>query len=661
MPSCPAKSPVSSAILALLIAFAIALPLAAADPAAKLPSSLIAEVSIKSPSKLLQAIDGYVAAATKKTRSQLPPGFLVMLSQLYLPLPMDTWNADAPAQILVLPATDTRDVAFVGVFGIKDFAHFVDSLQEYEWVLGESQKVDGYEEVRPVLLPNGKALTLANLGNGRAAVAENMEQINAVLDGGKWLPTHPSDADLAVRSDLKGDNRQFVQSIVKQLDEVGGKMETKMAVSGFSPEAYAGFGRLMREWVALAGKEIDKIHEAAFDLYVNPKQIAMNSGASFGPGSLMGEIASYTANHPATDTSLGERFPAGPLSVAVNCGANQIIPDAHRRISEFNAECVRKIFPELADEAAALNRRYFELNPGHVAVANYLKEGRQYNITLMQSNDPERAMPVLVESAGIIDKMLSEAVTDPRLKVQLVGQPQTDGNKQWWEFQAVFADAARWEEVVNGILKEGDETAVIPLRINANFRAFLAPVPGALALAVGELSNAEFRQHLEELQNKPAESLLEFPTVKPLLEALSPRQISVGVIDAAKAYQLFAAGIVQDMATVFGNEHSAPFRAVLEQMARESTADGNGLGFSLGSQDGRLTGRLVAPAAAVNTIIREHETFEGLRRNALRQMLEDQESQGVDALPPESLDEQGPEEDTNPMEVEEEADDSDAA
>ncbi len=656
-------SRIASYPLALILLITLALPIAAADSAAavKPPADLVAEISIKSPMNLLQALDAYVAAATKKTTSQLPPGFLIMLSQLYLPLPLDTWNTEEPAQILILPATSGEDMAFVGVFGIKDFTVFVDSLQEYDWVLGGAQDNAGFTAVRPALLPNGKALTFADLGQGRAAVAENLEQIKAALAGGKGLPTHPGDADITVRSDLEGNNRQFVQSIVRQLDNVFGKMSKDLSLNGFNLETIAGSVALMKDLAALAGREIGKIREAAFDLYVTPKQISFDSGASFGPGSLLGEVAAHAARKPALDISLGERFGVGPLSVAVNIAPDQIVADAYRRINEFNRECVRKVFPAYADEAAALGQRYFELKPGNSAIANYLKEGRQFNLTLIQLADPEAAMRLMVESAGILDKMLAEAVTDPRLKVQLAGQPQTDGARQWWEFQAVFADPARWEEIVNKALRQGDNIAITPLRISPFFRAFFAPVPGALAIAIGELSNDEFKGLIDELQNKPAQPLLDLPAIRAVLNDLNPKQGSVGVVDAAKIYQVFATQVIQDMTMVFGQEHADAFRAMRDKMALASAADGSGLGFSIGTQQDRLTGRLVAPAAAVNTIIREHESFESLRREALRKMFEDSEKQGVDTLPPESLDEQGPEEDTIPMEVEEDADYSEAS
>ncbi len=594
------------ATLALLFA-AATVPARAADET--IPDHIAGHISIKSPNELIAMLDEYVVNATAGTPNELPPGLLSMLAAVYLPLPLDAWNADDEAHVVLMPAA-TPDAAppFVLIVRIDSFDAFVGTLGERDWLVGDPGNDNRFAALRPVVIPGGRAMVVADLGEGRAALSDTADRIEAALADG-YVPVHAGDADLTVTLAVDAESESLVEKTAAYISRKTDEIVAGISQNGIKPEVAKGIAQMMEKYAPLLVAELEKAELIRIDLRVDGDDIAIDTSALFADGSLFREIADHAASAPALDIELAKRFPRSAASVALGIATEDLLPNARQRTIALNSDIYSMVWPAFKDKLAAIADAYFHNGPGQTAAATFIHDGRQASVSIIKADDPEAMQKVFVDSLQELNNLWAATIDNTDLTARFAGELKNNGSQVYWAYQPWFPKdrGEAFQAFLDGIAADNPEMRSL-LRLNLDFRIYLSQLDDGIVFAMGDMRDDEFVALLGGLNQAADEPLIATVSSQAIIPQLEPAQISVGVLDADALVRIMTDAVVRetDLTTPEGSVN--PYRVAAETMRYQDRGDV--MGVAIGAEDGWLTMRFVVPADAVNTVIRDYNAFE---------------------------------------------------
>lgn len=574
-----------------------------------IPDHIAGHISIKSPNELVAMLDEYVVNSTAGTPNELPPGLLSMLAAVYLPLPLDAWDADEEAHVILLPDSTPRGAPqYVLVVAVESFNAFVDTLAEREWLVGDPGADERFAALRPVVIPGGRAMVVADLGNGRVALSDTADRIQAALAGG-WTPAHSGDADLTFFLTLNSGSESLVEKTAAYISRKTDEIVAAISQNGIKPDVARGLAQVLEKYAPLLVAELEKAELLRVELRVDGDDVAMDVSGLFHDGSLFREVADHSEAAPPLDLDLARRIPRSAASVAVGLASEDLLPNARQRTIALNADIYSMVWPAFKDKLAAITDSYFHNGPDQTAAATFIYEGRQASVSIITADDPEAMLKVFVDSLQELNNIWAASIDNPDLTAHFAGELKNNGSQAYWAYQPWFPKdkGEAFQAFLDGIAAENPDLRSV-LQVNLDFRIYLSQLDDGVVFAVGDMRDDEFVALLSGL-NRPADDpLLNTVSAQAVLPLLEPGQISVAVLDADALVRIMTEAVARDTDLSTPEGQNNPYRVAAKTMRYQDRGDV--LGVALGAEDGWLTMRLVVPADAVNTIIRDYSAFE---------------------------------------------------
>lgn len=595
----------------ILAVFALALPVRAAATPEPMPEQVEMHISCRSPMALLQNIDTYVAASTKGTAKAVPPGFIGMMAQLYVPIPLDTWDSDSEVHVIVLRSGGSggpRPDNVVIVFGASDFSGLVESLEERGWIAGEMIDDAGFESVLPVILPNGVAMVLANLGDGRTAAAIAAEKISAALEG--WTPKHASMSDVIVNMALDTDGSTLARVAMQRLQKEKVSLEAAIAESGFKPEFAENALVTLEKYIPFVTDEIGNLRNIVMEVDLDGDAMLLDFSLRSGPGTMLTEIGDALSGGKNVDVSLTERLPAGAATVAVSAKIADILPNTKNRLVKLSTGIYGGIFPEYRDRIAGQVGDFMDSGPGQTAMANYFVDGRQYSLSISRAENPEKALAAIMSMLGTVNGMWASALADPGYGLELVGEERETDGAAYVIYRPVFADQERFQQLMDK-LTDNNPDVLFDVAALSRMRFYLTSLDGgAIFSASGELSEDEFVARLAAVKAFSGGSFIATEQAKKALAGLPNSQMTAGVLDGGGIVGLYAAQEIRTARPRHSESEAQRITAAVAAYMKNRKSNGEVVGFGMGAENGWLNVRTFIPAGVVSQVMRDIDGFE---------------------------------------------------
>lgn len=620
-------------------------PAPAAGPVEPLPEHVAGLVSFKSPIHFLEALDEYVAATTEGTANALPPSLLTMLAAVYLPVPMDSWNADEEAHLVIMPSGPPSSTPVVLLIRVDDFAEFLQSLEDKDWLVGdESEEEDRFVALYPAVLPGGKAVVLANLGGGRAAVADTAARIHQALADGDWYPSYHGDADVSAVLATNITGGTLVDNTAAYIARRQDEIAAAIARNGIKPEVARGIAALMEKYAPKLVGELEMAESLHVEMRIDEDELVLDMGGLFVEGALLREIADNAAKAPALDQSLARRFPATAASVALGASVDDLVTDVRQRYIDMVGDIYGTVWPSFKNTMVAFADAYFHNGPGQTAVASFMNGERQSSVSIIKAHDPEAMQKQFVDGMQELNNLWAASIDTPDLEARFVGETKNNGSQVYYAFQPRFGKdgGEKFQQFLDDIAEDNPELRSA-LKINPDFRIYISRLDDALVFGAGDLREEEFTALLGNLNRDAAEPLFGLSAAANLLDDLAPAQVSVALMNADELFRMAAIAMAREADVKLPDGMENPFRLALETARLQDRGDL--FGFSLGGRDGALTLRMIMPVEAVNAVVRDYEAFEKVRVRETRRLLNEQQQRESENAPvPPSEEDDGVEE-----------------
>ncbi|MCC8109928.1 MAG: hypothetical protein LIQ30_12980 [Planctomycetes bacterium] len=619
-------------ILAILLVLTPTMSRAFAhDQVPTLPDGVVASITVKSPADLVEKINAYTVASSKATASALPPGLVTMLSQMYLPFPFALWQSGEPAHLIIVPNQEETGFDEVGILQVDDYETFANDLQDNGWTMGEPSEEESADGLQPFLTPGGDVLVLADLGDGTVAVAETGPAIRrAVLDT-EWLPAYAfdSDADAVVVFPMTGDASVLTEQFNLVFHEGQEKFLETLKEFNVTEQFSQGVASLIREYGPQIVGLIGGWRGGVVELSVDANNILLDAAGDFSEESLFHELAIQAEENGDVDLDAAPDFGSGAVSVGVGTSMETILKNGRERMTALNRTVIDTLFPDLAEDMAAVNEAVWDSGLGQTTMANFILGTRQATLTHYQSENPDALAAAFHRAVSLTNAMFERVSDDPELGVKISGGPTTVQGREMYAYEFDFANIRHFQEWVNRLVSIGNpEMANLTLvRVHEDFRLFIAALPHGVLFGAGELTADEFAERAEAAENGSEKPFLDQPPVAEVAEALHPRQISAALIDAAGLMYMSILQNVTAYDALVKPGQVNPFRVAMPRFSDELIRNGSAFGFAIGADNGLLTGRIVIPARAINSIVQNQELFSRIQREELPRMMRERQGQ----------------------------------
>lgn len=591
----------------------------AAAPSEPLPPHLAAHVSVKSPLGLLESADGYISRATVGSANEFPPGFVAMLAQFSLPIPLDSWGADEDAHILFLPSGG-KDLDMVIVFHAEDLEELTSSLTMRNWDVDDAVEEEGYERVVYMETPEGKEFVLVDLNDGLMAVAEAVEHVKTALGDAGWRPKHHSDADVFVNFTFDRGEKSAKDRAADAMQKGVKGMADRLAAEGVSRETADGLAAAVERYLPLMAAEVDYLENIMCEMRLDEKSMLLDFGGKFVAGGILGEITENLAKAGAVQNKFADNVPTNVTSFSVIPPASTFLANAPERIVKFNADLYGMIFPGLGQRIAEASKAFFDSGVNGSVTVNFARDYRQFSVTLLETADPGMAMQSFLDTFVLMNEAWAKAITNEDYGMQLVNERVNEEGLSYMRTSPVFANPEKFREMLERV-NGGNREVRLDFDMLTRLRFYFATLDGMLMMGIGDASDAEFHEAFSILKDKAAEPMLGRKSIKAMQGDLKPDQGCLGYLDADGAFWLFATQAAEGLESMLGAEDSAVARAALEKTKDKLQNKGAVIGVAGGAEDGWLLCRLAIPATAANTVLLDYETFERFRvQEAARQV-----------------------------------------
>lgn len=622
-------------VAAIVLGCALSTCVSAADPGQSLPDGVEAHISIAAPRRFLDDAFQYVGAATKDTASHIPAEFLSMLASAYIPIPFSAWDPDSEFHAVFLPGAGPA-YSLVAVFAHNSFESLLSGLEEAQWRVGEAEENEFFDETRPVILPNGRAMVLADLGEGWAVLAESADEAAYVAANPDWELDHSAGADLVARvrvgRDATGISEQLSEMALSRADDI----VEAVSAAGLTEKAGAWMASLAEKYGRVFGEELEAAEEVRFDVGFADARLVLGVSALFGDGSWTRKWAeTMESADDFPEGALLERLPGGFVTCGVGAPVTDVVPDIEA-ISETLFSELSELAPDRKAALLDYNKAVFAANPGESATAGYFHDGAPYQITIAAFDDVDAVIAAALKIDEALADIVERSFADPEESVRPSWEKQTDGEREWycWTFEPANADRFRaFLERINAM----DPNGGLNFEYNPDFRIYLAKIanPSALVTLAGPVSRDEFAAILKSVASPSAGAVspLDTPNGREAIDSLGAAQLSLGLLNPDGMFLLYSlqetaaarrAVLSGDQSEKGANAASRLVetrRDVIARIAAEAGATDADAAFGIGAEDGYVVFRVAVPAASVRAVILKHERFSRLFREAVRKQL----------------------------------------
>lgn len=602
----------------------------AAAPARDLPPEVAGHVSVRSLRGLIRNIDRYVAAASKESDNEIPSGFLSMMAMIYLPIPLDDWESDGPVNLVVLNGKSAKDMPYVIFFQAADFDKLAGTLAESGWEVGERVDNGDFKEVRPVVVPGGDRKFLVDFSDGRIALAEKLEDIAAVQDG-DWFPEHFGNADLRANIALKNRNNPLTRFVVDAIEKKKAGIIENIDEVGLKPEFAQGVGKALEKYGPLLAQEVDNVRFLLLELRFADGVAELDLGAKFEPGSLGDLVATGMGQSGDLDLSLANLMPPGALSMAVSYPATRVLPDAPNVVSKCFAEFVGTVIPDLKSRTELVIREFYDSKPGQAVSGNYMSaDGGAMTVSYMPAEKPAETVDAILRIIDLMNAAWAGIIVSPDHGFKLVPTEKIVDGKPVYHFTEEYANVEKFQEFLDKI-HEIDPDATRVLDPGQNLHIYITNDDKGVILGGGAMTPDEFEVASEYIRKQPAlKNLFQSPAAQRLLGRIDYDQGTVGVMDPAGLFSIYAHAAAQAHDHAYGQPESNPYRVALAKLEPLSGEPKNAIAFALGADGSWLVNRFLVPAASVNDVAKLYDAYSKARKEAARDLNVPDEIDGQD-------------------------------
>lgn len=389
--------------IAVILAFS--LTFAARGAEAPLPENVAAHVTVGLPATLIEEAFTYVDTATKDTQNHISTELLAVLLAAYLPVPLDVWDATSPLHLVFLDSEEMHTM--VVVFGHGSFPELLEGLADTGWDVPEkpldNEDENLFREVRMVGMSSGMPMFLADLGDGRAVLAEDIEAARYVLAADGAELERGATSDIAARIRLAG---------MADAEETARDMAEGIVEVAFAGTAGEWAEDLAEKYGELLGGELENAEEARVALDFDGELFSAAVSVLFADGSWMRKWAETMEAAPARPES---RFlaalPEGAFSLAAVASPGELLPGAEAITATVLSDiaAMSDITPEQKTALDGFAGKIFAAAPGVTAAANYLNAGKPYQLAVTEFADADAALKAVESIRSVIGQSFADA------------------------------------------------------------------------------------------------------------------------------------------------------------------------------------------------------------------------------------------------------------
>ncbi|MDR1744784.1 MAG: hypothetical protein LBS30_03410 [Planctomycetota bacterium] len=577
-------------LVAMLLA--LAPPVPAATTPDSLPKQVAFHISIKSPLELLGNLDNYVAAATKDTENEIPPGVLKLIAMTQVPIMAFAPGVDLDSEAhLVIPAPSKPPENIeefmrysmpgaVLVVRAPDLDALVERLEKLAWSLEKLEDGAGFADAYSLAAPQNMQLTLVRLDDDRVAVGMTVESIRRALES--WTPTHNSDSLLTVHFSPANANMNLLGKARAHLEKMKEEHLAAMTRERIEPGVAGQWLNVSETIAILLVSEFESMRGAILALGFDEEGFRIDLKAKPNEASILSEVAGQIARIGAQDVSLAERLPAGAISLTLAAPIADMVPDS--------AKTRLKLLSELYGEEKlyAAIFAFVDSAASRTASGCYLdaETGKPYSLALYETADSQKIINAFTDGITKFNDAL--AATGSGLR-QVEAGMLTEGGVSYYAGRFAFSDA-------HNLSKELERLHIA---------LFISAIDGGVVVAMGNLTGAEFldaRAQIVSQDDGAGASFLASDQAKRILAALPFSQAALAFSDVGNLLEAFETLRAGDE----GEDVKSAVNASLAELGKNRSL----VGFGLGADAGWLVGRSVIPPDTVNQIIRRIEASE---------------------------------------------------
>ena len=642
-----------SVVAAIFLGIAVAV--CAADPGRPIPDGVQAHIAVSAPRQFIDNAIQYVGDATKKTGSYVPPELLNMLAAMYMPVPLDAWDADNALHIFFI-RSDEGMLNMVAVFSRDSFDDLISGMEQRGWEFGDPEEDETFDMVVPTSLPDGRRMVVVDLGEGWSALANNVgdtAHIAAfIADNGGWELDEQPEGTILVRVRTAGSDVDFAANLTRAVASKADEIVKTIADAGLTEKAGRWVVDMAEKYGRVIGEELEQAEEVQIAAGFDDGRFVLGFAGLFGKKSWMRAWAGMMES--ADDFPEGDllkRLPEGFMTCGVGAPAVKVIPDIEKISETFFSE-LSELAPDRNDALIRYSKALFGGNPGESATASYFNNGKPYQVTIVNLPGVQSAIDLIPEVGEAASAIMEQSFANPKESLRLPGEKQTDGEREWYCLKPEAADEDGFRAFLDRI-NSMDAQGELRLQFDPDFRIYLAKTanPAALVTLAGAVDKDEFAAILKYIDT-PADqgsSPLDAPGAKATVACLGAAQLSHALVNPDEVYLVYALQeadrIGRTLPSNMPDEAKEAVARVVDsrkeivtRLAGKAKAKDADAAFGIGAEDGYITLRFAMPAATVTAVIRRHELHQKMQQEATRAILDPRQTppDGEEAEPEES-------------------------
>lgn len=591
--------------------FMLSLQAGSADAPPPLPKHLKSHISIRSPKRLLESLDAFVAKATADTGRPIPRGFVSMLAQMNLALPENAWNAEGEVHLLS-PEAPSGEYPMVAVLEVGNMDAFVAALAtKGVTATPQTPAPDAYNSVYSLAIPGRGNSVIVEVSDSRVAMADALTTIDRIfmpLKDGDWEMTHFGDA--AVRATIAIPRRD--NPMLPVLEEIGAhrrEVLNEITAAKINAGVAGGLIDAVQAGLPVLGEEMIKLRDIAVELDVEPAFIRLGVGLGSEPGAFLQQIAAAIDDRDAVRSELAESIDAEALTLTVIAPVAEIIPDAAQNLKRIAGGLMAAALPAQKEAAEKLIDGFVTLNTLPSAIGMYNNPKRRYDMALLGTDDPKALAGVCRAMVDFLNATLPLVVEDSSYHLSLKAEAGLDDPARGLvRYRLAFADEKKMGALLAFL---ASETPSFTMDMEDLREAILQieERDGAVAVLFGMADEmnlaADGRETSSRSQPMPAAA-----SVKQAMERIDNAQAAMTLMDGDHLFVTVATTLIKRLGDPHLPESQNPYLTMFNQALPGLRKSGETAAIGYGVKDGGLSFQIAIPVEVVTTAVLSMEAFQ---------------------------------------------------
>lgn len=592
---------------ALLLAVLALLPASARAGEAAEPDIFV-QATLQPTTKLVAALDGFLAASTADTRFAVPQGVVPMLVDMYLaPIPFTALRQDGNIRVLYAKGEEYPETMGV-VVSVETFDGLLDALRKKKWEVKDAEKGVFPSDARAVVMTPPDAnqqVFLVDLGGGNIGcgmAAEGMVRLFFGADGKPSLPpAYAGDATIAVNVALANMLKKITtENLMAGIDQAEADMTVELVVAEkeikVDTQPIKGFFTLLRKYAPAWLAEAAACRGILYEIRIDGERLQISATTDAPADSAIGRFAAMVGAAPNVENALAKNVGTGALSVSVMAGAEIYSPELRQSMPATISEAFGMVFPALAKDVEKMVASSLALNTGSVA-AVYDVSGRQFTAGWMKSSDAKALLALTTGAVDLFAAMCKTLVPEADKSARLETSPVKNEQDESTSFRLVLEPDSPLGKIFTQM--PGMDAALLE-QIQQPF--LYAGVKGDVfvtASGQGVQEEEYFDAALAGL-NGADTPLIETPAAVAALERLRHRQIFTTLVDVDLLFPVIGRAVLSAMNSgePIGEIEEAALRTTISDLDYTDQI----LAVAVGGVDSQLQGELCISTKGINTL-----------------------------------------------------------